>query len=231
MLHPMGAREWMAGRLPGAAERREQVLAYRAWWDIANEVALAATGPRWVALGDSASQGIGASRPERGWVGVVLDRLRVERDPSWQVVNLSVTGARVADVLTHQLPALGALPGPRSALVTCLIGGNDLLRARGDTFLAGLARLLGAVPEGTVVATMPRGVREKLALRANALVTEIAAGRDLAVADLWARTGPPWKGRYGADQFHPSDLGHIDWADAVSAPIGLSVAHADRGGA
>ncbi|MEJ7845377.1 MAG: GDSL-type esterase/lipase family protein [Acidimicrobiales bacterium] len=227
----MGARAWMAGRLPGATERREQVTAYRAWWDAANEVALTTPGPRWVALGDSAAQGIGASRPERGWVGVVLDRLRAERDPSWQVVNLSVTGARAADLLAQQVPALGALAGPRPALVTCLIGGNDLLRARGDAFLAGLTRLLGTLPEGAVVATMPRGVRENLAQRANALVTDLAAERGLVVADLWARTGPPWKGRYAADQFHPSVLGHIDWADAVAVAIGLSVAHPDRGGA
>lgn len=227
----MGARAWMAGKLPGAAERREQVTAYRAWWDAANEVALAAPGPRWVALGDSASQGIGASRPDRGWVGVVLDRLRAERDPAWQVVNLSVTGARAADVLARQLAGLGTLPGPPPTLVTCLIGGNDLLRARGDTFLTGLARLLDALPETTIVATMPRGVREKLASRGNALVAEVAAARGLVVADLWARTGPPWTGRYAADQFHPNDLGYIDWADAVAAAVGLSVVHPDRGGA
>jgi lysophospholipase L1-like esterase len=34
------------------------------------------------------------------------------------------------------------------------------------------------------------------------------------VADVWAHTGPPYKGFY-ADGFHPNDKGYRQWADAV----------------
>ena len=41
--------------------------------------ALAADGPLWVAVGDSMSQGIGASAPDRGWVGQLAEHLALLR--------------------------------------------------------------------------------------------------------------------------------------------------------
>lgn len=43
----------------------------------------------YVALGDSAAQGIGASSPETGYVGVLAARLRASTGRSVEVVNLS----------------------------------------------------------------------------------------------------------------------------------------------
>lgn len=212
-------RRWVGGRLPGAEVRRRQVVEYAAAWDEIERAARAAGGPRWVVFGDSVSQGVGASRHDRGYVGLVLDRLRAERDPGWVVVNRSVTGARTADVLATQLRVLDELD--RVDLVTCAIGGNDLLRSRWATHRAALGALLAALPAGAVVATLPRGLREGQARAANTLIEEQAAERSVVVADVWSRTGPPWAGRYAADHFHPSDAGHQDWADAFIAALGL----------
>ncbi|CAN5560749.1 hypothetical protein BH20ACT2_BH20ACT2_13510 [soil metagenome] len=212
-------RRWLGGRLPGADVRRRQVIDYAAAWAEVDRAARAASGPRWVVLGDSVSVGVGASRHDRGYVGLVLDRLRAERDPGWVVVNRSVTGARTADVLTGQLAVLDELD--RVELVSCAIGGNDLLRSRWATHRAALERLLDALPAGAVVATLPRGLRERQAMAANALIEAKAAERGLVVADVWSHTGPPWAGRYAADHFHPSDTGHKDWADAFTAALGL----------
>jgi lysophospholipase L1-like esterase len=198
--------EWIPYLLmPGVRRVRRQVEPYAAAWHAANRRALAAAGPLWIALGDSSAQGIGASAPERGYVGLVLAHLRA-RDPSWRVVNLSRSGARLAEVLGRQVPALDRL-GP-AALVTCSAGVNDLLRP--------------GRRHGAVVASLPRGLREARAARANALLRQEAERRGLTVADVWAHTGPPWGGRYAADHFHPSDLGHADWAAAFAEALGLA---------
>ena len=39
------------------------------------------------------------------------------------------------------------------------------------------------------------------------------------VADVFARTGPPWKDKFAADHFHPADLGYADWAAAFAEVI------------
>ena len=63
-------------------------------------------GLLYVALGDSAAQGIGASTPDRGYVGLLAERVRERTSRSVEVVNLSSSGARIGDVLDTQLPAL-----------------------------------------------------------------------------------------------------------------------------
>lgn len=97
----------------------------------------------YVARGDSAAQGIGASRPERGYVGLVAQRLRDTTGRPVQVVNLSRSGARIADVLERQLPELAAL-GRTPDLLTVAIGGNDVRAYDRATFARAADRLTGA---------------------------------------------------------------------------------------
>jgi lysophospholipase L1-like esterase len=208
----------LGGLLPGATARRTQVAAFAAEWRSDNESALHRSGPLWVALGDSATQGIGASSRDTGYVLQVLSELR-RRDATWQVVNLSRTGARVADVLADQLPALAAVSGDRRpTLVTVAIGMNDL-RHRTRALPDALRHLLDRLPSGAVVATMPRGLHERRARQLGRFLTAEAARRALSIADLWAHTGPPWKGKFSADLFHPNDLGYQDWTAAFLAPL------------
>lgn len=211
---------WLGGRLPGAAARRIQVVAFAAGWDEANTAALAAGGRLWVALGDSTAQGIGATSRERGYVGQLLALLR-RRDPSWQVLNLARTGATTADVLAQQVPCLAALP--QATLVTCGAGTNDLLHHRPlEPLRRSLVALLLALPAGTVVATLPQGVRPGLASALNATLQSQAEAGGLVVADVWARTGPPWHDKFSADHFHPNDDGYADWAAAFAEALGLA---------
>ena len=94
--------------VPAVRAVQEQVQPYAVWWESHNRVAASGRGPLWVALGDSMTQGIGASAPDRGWVGQLSRRL-VARGWDHRLVNLGVNGARVEDLLDRQLPVLEAL--------------------------------------------------------------------------------------------------------------------------
>lgn len=208
--------------MPGVRRVRRQVAPYAAAWAEANRRALDADGPLWVALGDSSAQGVGAGAHDRGYVGLLLAALR-RGDPGWRAVNLSRSGARLGKVLHAQIPALARLPAP--ALVTCSAGVNDLLRPGGG-LEAGLRALVAALPRGAVVATLPRGLREARAARANDVLRREADRHGMRVADVWSHTGPPWRGRYAPDHFHPSDLGHADRARAFAEALGLATSPA-----
>jgi hypothetical protein len=54
---------------PGIAAALAVEDDWRRYWEESNERARSAEGPLWVALGDSTAQGIGASTPDRGYVG------------------------------------------------------------------------------------------------------------------------------------------------------------------
>jgi lysophospholipase L1-like esterase len=206
--------------LPGARERREQTRAYAAAWAEHNEFALEADGPLWVALGDSSAQGIGASAHDRGYVGRVHDLLRDQRDPAYRMINLSLTGALTDDVVELQVPALDALGEPVD-LVTCGIGGNDIMRRRTDGIVAGFERLIDALPTGTVMANCPKGLGTRRTAAANAVISQRAPDRGILVADVFGHTGPPWTGKYAADRFHPNDLGYQEWVAAFAEALDL----------
>ncbi len=189
----------------------EQVDAYRAAWDAHNETAREGEGPLWVVLGDSAAQGVGASSHLSGYVGVLLSRL----GPSWRVVNLSRSGARTREVVDVQWPAAAGL---QPSLVTAVVGGNDALHTPVEQWSADVRDLCAALPRGAVVATVARGVRERKTQRVNDVVRRSAQEHGLLVADLWAHTGPPYRGLY-ADGFHPNDKGYAQWVSALEVAL------------
>lgn len=39
------------------------------------------------------------------------------------------------------------------------------------------------------------------------------------MADLWATTGPPYRGKFASDGFHPNARGYRDWADAFAEAL------------
>ena len=198
-----------------------QVDAYAVDWQASNEQALTAEGPLWLVLGDSAAQGVGASAHDRGWVGQVRDRLLAADPRPWRLVNLSRSGAKTREVVDLQWPrAQELLGGVTAELVTAVVGGNDATGSKEAQWLLDVEALCAALPPGAVVSTVARGVFERKTARVNAHLREQAAAHGLPVADLWAHTGPPYRGLY-ADGFHPNDAGYRQWADAVCEAIGV----------
>ena len=217
----MDRRQGLLRRLPPFGRTIGQVPAHRVAWEQANALALQAHGPLWLVLGDSAAQGIGASAYDKGYVGVVLSRLRAGTGKPWRVVNLSRSGARTREVVDVQWPAaLSLLEDTKPDLVTAVVGGNDAVHTKAAQWRADAADLCAALPEGAVVATVARGVFERKTRQVNDALRACAAAHRLRVADLWAYTGAPYQGLY-ADGFHPNDAGYLQWADALSDALEL----------
>src|SRR5215207_4550141 len=141
---------------PGVAATLGLGSEYRRYWEESNERARHADGPLWVAVGDSTAQGIGASAPERGYVGQLLVRLRDEQRRPWRVVNLSVTGARVADVVREQVPRINEVGEPE--LVTCAAGANDVIRFGFRGVVEALGDLIRVLPPRAVLGEHPPGI-------------------------------------------------------------------------
>jgi acyl-CoA thioesterase I len=199
---------------------RAQIPAYAAAWDEANSRDRDCAGPLWVVLGDSSAQGVGADSYDGGYVGQLRTLLDRAAPVPWRVRNLSRSGARASDVLTDQLPQLGGLPGG-PALVTCAVGGNDLLRTRAPALVAQLRAIMAQLPPGAVLATLPQGLAVRKARRISELVRTEAPHVGLRVADLWAHTGRPWRGKYNGDYFHPTAVGYADWVRAFAEALEL----------
>ena len=178
--------------------------------------------PLWVVLGDSTAQGLGAPDPRGGYVGQTLQQLRRTTGRHWQVLNLSVSGALTRDVVADQLPVL---EGQRPDLVTCGAGVNDILFSAPGKLFSDLRVLLAAVPENTVMLDLPLltgfwGIVGRASVpyisRINRVIREVAAERDLQVAEVSRHFVPPWAGKFSVDNFHPSQDGYRDWSRALA---------------
>jgi lysophospholipase L1-like esterase len=209
-----GARLW---------QLRRSVEHNRAYWSVPRGEA---GGLLYVALGDSTAQGIGASGPERGYVGLIAGRLRAATGRAVQVVNLSRSGARVRDVVAEQLPRLAGLSPD---LVTVAVGGNDIAHYDAGRFRSDVDALIGALPPATVVGDVPwfmHGGTGRKSGEAAAYVATRAGARGLVVARLHrAMRDRGWTSMltdFAPDWFHPNDRGYRLWADTFWKAIDVA---------
>lgn len=228
----------------GVTALRSDCISFARQWQEHNQRVVAGLSaadcenpPLWVVLGDSTAQGLGAPTPAGGYVGQTLRALRQRTGQQWRVVNLSVSGALIRDVLSSQLPKIGTLPVTPS-LVTCGVGANDIFYSAPAKLFGDLRTLMAELPDETVVLDLPLpfgvwGVFGRCGVpyvtRINRVIHEAAALRGLPVAQVSANFTPPWPGKFSADNFHPSVDGYRDWAKALLAAIPATSADADRG--
>ena len=172
----------------------------------------------YVAIGDSAAQGIGASAPKNSYVGVIADHLRAVTGRTVRVVNLSVSGATVALAVADQLPRFASL---QPDIVTVSIGANDIAAFDAARFREGMRKVFAAVPDHTIVADLPYFYlpwNERKVAEGNRILEEEAASRGLTVVPLhetMRREG--LRGaftQFAEDLFHPNDRGYRVWASA-----------------
>lgn len=199
----------------GVRQVADQIEPYTRWWNDQNEAALHADGPVMAVVGDSMSLGIGASAPDKGYVGLVRDQLVASDGRPWQMINLGQWGDRIKDGVDRQLPALATIPRPDLVLVC--IGSNDMVWGASVAKLrGGMRAIVEAVPEpahiATLVGTSPRNVIANRALIESAL----AAGHP--TVNPWFK----WRGNQAVDRFHPNNDGYRHMAGAFCRSIGVA---------
>ncbi len=189
---------------------------------------------RYVALGDSFTEGVGdpdAARPNglRGWADRVADVL-AERTDDFGYANLAIRGRKLGPIVDEQVqPALDLAPD----LVTIHGGGNDVLRPRVNldalaaTYDAAIARL---VTSGATVAMFTifdpgntgiyAAVRGRMAIF-NEHVREIADTHNVTVVDMWRMRGIDMSQVLDSDRMHLNAAGHHRMAIEVLDQLGV----------
>ncbi|MFF7260376.1 SGNH/GDSL hydrolase family protein [Streptomyces sp. NPDC101112] len=175
---------------------------------------------RFVALGDSLTEGVGDPVADgwRGWAALLADGLA----PEAEFTNLAVSGSQTRDVLERQLSAALAL---RPDLASVVIGVNDTLRctfdihavaARLDEVYGALrdqgAELLTAcLPDPGAMLGLPGALARPLARRQRAVNTVVhALSERHGAVHLHACEGA-WltdRAMWSADRLHPGERGH-----------------------
>ncbi|MEV6569069.1 SGNH/GDSL hydrolase family protein [Streptomyces kronopolitis] len=179
---------------------------------------------RFVALGDSLTEGLGDPVPGGGWRGwaALLAGTLGERPGAVELVNLARSGAQSADVAERQLPVAREL---RPRFASLVVGANDTLRAAFaiERVAAALDRAHGALSaDGAVVLTaclpdpgrmlgLPGPLARPLARRmraVNTVVHEVSTryrGVHLHLAEHpWVTERASWS----VDRLHPGERGH-----------------------
>ena len=189
---------------------------------------------RYVALGDSFTEGIGDPEPSlpdghRGWADRVAEVLARDVD-DFAYANLAVRGRLIAQIVAEQVePALELRPD----LISISAGGNDVIRpgtdpdvtaARMEDAIARLSRDRATIVifTGVDVGVSPvfRGIRGKVAIY-NENLRAIAAKYDCIVADLWSLTDVQDSRMWSADRLHFNPLGHHTVARMTLKALGV----------
>lgn len=183
---------------------------------------------RYVALGDSFTEGVGDPEPGsagglRGWADRVAEELAAGRS-DFAYANLAVRGLLLQQILDQQIGRALAL---EPDLITLSAGGNDMVFHGTDPDkladkLDGGVSLLAQTGATIVLFTGPdwRSTpvlgrnRAKVAIF-NENVHSIAARHGARVADLWALTQLRDRRMWDPDRLHLSPLGHHTVAMAV----------------
>ncbi|MGW6413683.1 SGNH/GDSL hydrolase family protein [Streptomyces sp. NPDC055055] len=188
---------------------------------------------RFVALGDSQTEGVGDGDDVtglRGWADRLAEIL-ARQNPGLRYANLAVRGRVAGEVHAGQLaPALALRPD----LATVVAGVNDLLRPRfdADEVAAHLEAMFAAltasgarvatltVPDVTRVIPLARPVRSRI----TALNDRVRAAADrhgVVVAETGLHAVGSDPRLWSTDRLHASPVGHERIAAAVAHSLGL----------
>jgi lysophospholipase L1-like esterase len=189
---------------------------------------------RYVAIGDSFTEGIGDPEPllpggSRGWADRVAEVLDAQSE-DFAYANLAIRGRLLQQILDEQVePALELRPD----LITISAGGNDIIRPGTDPdevagrLEGGIARLRGdgatvVLFNGPDIGETPvlRRIRGKVAIY-NENLHYIAKKHDAIVADMWALRELADPRMWAPDRLHFSPTGHHTIARMVLDALGV----------
>jgi lysophospholipase L1-like esterase len=193
---------------------------------------------RYVAVGDSFTEGMSDEHPARagvyvGWADRLADRLARDAAAAGEqfgYANLAVRGRLLADIAGPQVDAALELAPD---LVSIVGGGNDLLRGRVDVdALADLleqavarlaatgARVIMATPVDPVAAPLLGRARGRYATYA-AHTWSIARRHDAVMVDLWGVRALRDARLWAPDRIHMTTEGHRRVAASAYTALGF----------
>lgn len=189
---------------------------------------------RFVALGDSYTEGIGDPEPRslgglRGWADRAAEELSAGQ-PDFAYANLAVRGMLLRQILDRQLaPALALKPD----LIAMSGGGNDILFKHGNPDklaekLDAAVEVLAATGATVLLYAGPdwgntpvfSAIRGKVAVY-NENIHTIGARHHCVMVDLWCLPELQHAASWDPDRLHLSPLGHHAVALATLAALGV----------
>jgi lysophospholipase L1-like esterase len=192
------------------------------------------TFSRYVALGDSFTEGVGDPDPAlpngvRGWADRAAAALA---HADFSYANLAIRGRKLLPIIAEQIePALAMNPD----LVSIYAGANDVLRPRVDidglveAYDIGIARLVAAGAHVVMFTAYDPGgspifgaLRGRFAIY-NELVRQVAERHGATLVDFWRLRDYRDDRLWDVDRMHMSSVGHQRMAVAVLDA--LRVAH------
>lgn len=188
---------------------------------------------RYVAIGDSQTEGLNDGDEEtgfRGWADRLAEHM-AESEGGIAYANLAVRGRKAAQVRAEQLPAALAL---RPTVASVAAGVNDILRPNFDarTVAGELGAMFGALRSAdciVITMTFPRlahpvpgrAVIAKRMTELNAEIRRTAAEFGVVLLDLEQHDVASDPRLWSWDRLHLNETGHARLAAAAAHALGL----------
>lgn len=193
---------------------------------------------RYVALGDSFTEGLGDTDPAlpnqvRGWADRTAEQLAIAHpEETFGYVNLAIRGKKMGQILAEQIDVAAAM---NPTLVTIYAGINDILRPKVDidamiaSYSEGIAKLRATGARVLIFTGFDASsskvfasIRGRTAIY-NELVREVADQHGAELVDYWRFSEyDDWR-LWGIDRMHMSTPGHINMANRVLETLGETV--------
>ena len=189
---------------------------------------------RYVALGDSFTEGVGDNDPTRpnglrGWADRVAEHL-ASLDDEFGYANLAIRGRKLPQIISEQVePGLALEPD----LITIHGGGNDVLRPKVDidalaaSYDETIGRLKATGARVVMFTIFDPGsygiyaaMRGRMAIF-NEFVREIVEKHDVGLVDMWRMRDVDLVTHMDTDRMHLNSAGHQYMAMQVLDALGV----------
>jgi lysophospholipase L1-like esterase len=190
---------------------------------------------RYVAIGDSSTEGLEDPDGQGGYIGFA-DRLAAHiadgQDEPLEYANLAIRALRMREIRTTQLDDALAM---RPDLLSIFGGVNDVISARCDfdalraeyVIVFGEARRTGStvisftMPDPAAINPLAANLRDRVS-KLNAIIRSEAARRDVLLVDFENYPVAVDPRLWFDDRLHGSTLGHIRVAAALAWRLGIA---------
>lgn len=195
---------------------------------------------RYLVLGDSTAVAVGGSY-EQG-LAVETAKHLAQGGRRVELTNVAVSGARLQDVLTEQIPRADLAAAD---LVLLDVGANDVTHLTLSSSIerdferivttllrrnCGMKIVVTGSPDMSTPPRIPRLLRGLTGRRSRALnriAQRIVRQHELTFAPIAERTGPLFardRTLFSADRFHPNDRGYATWIPVLKDAIDQALA-------